>query len=286
MIIFKQPADIHSFLRTKKNEKIATGFVPTMGALHLGHIGLIQKARLENDLVIGSIFVNPTQFNNAKDFEKYPLTIEKDILSLEKAGCDILFLPSVNGVYPFGVNPSITYNLGYLETILEGEFRLGHFQGVCQVVHRLLQIIIPGRLYLGQKDFQQCMVIKKLIADYCIDTEIVICATKREADGLAMSSRNTRLNENERKTAPAIYEALLLIEGSLKKGNTDELKKSVIAQLTKKGLKVDYVEIATAHSLDILHEWDGKTITVALIAVFLNEVRLIDNLILQPRSFC
>ncbi len=281
MIIFKLPEDLHPYLSQKKNEKIATGFVPTMGALHPGHIGLIKNARLENDLVVCSIFVNPTQFNDPKDFEKYPATIENDIFSLEKAGCDVLFLPTVNTIYPFGVNRSMTYQLGYLETILEGKFRPGHFQGVCQVVHRLLEIVIPDRLYLGQKDFQQCMVLKKMIADYHINTETVICATKREADGLAMSSRNIRLNENERATAPAIYEALLFIEDTLKKGNIDELKETVKVKLAIKGFNVDYVEIASADNLDIIHEWDGKTSMVALIAAFLNEVRLIDNLILK-----
>jgi len=262
---------------------MVTGFVPTMGALHRGHIGLIKKARLENDLVICSIFVNPTQFNDPKDFEKYPATIEKDILSLEKAGCDLLFLPTVNAVYPDGLNTSTNYNLGYLERIMEGKFRPNHFQGVCQVVHRLLEIIIPARLYLGQKDFQQSMVIKKLLADYNIETETVICATERETDGLAMSSRNARLNEHERKTAPAIYESLLFIESNLKKGNMDEPTKTVKDRLAKKGFNVDYVEIATEDKLDILHEWDGKTSIVVLIAAFLNEVRLIDNLILKFR---
>ncbi len=285
MIIFKQPSDIHTFLLKEKSEKIVTGFVPTMGALHQGHIGLIKKARLENDLVICSIFVNPTQFNDPKDFEKYPASIEKDVFSLEKAGCDLLFLPAVNAIYPFGVSRSVTYNLGKLETILEGKFRPDHFQGVCQVVHRLLEIIIPGRLYLGQKDFQQCMVIKKLITDFNINTQIMMCTTQRETDGLAMSSRNIRLNENERKTAPAIYEALVYIKGTLKKGNIVELTESVKARLTKKGLKVDYVEIATEEKLEVLDSWDGETTTVALIAAFSGKVRLIDNLVLNPLLF-
>ena len=281
MKIFKQPADIHAFLLNKKNEKIVTGFVPTMGALHPGHIGLIKKARLENDLVICSIFVNPTQFNDPKDFEKYPATIEHDLFNLEKAGCDVLFLPAVNAMYPTGIKPIINYKLDYLETTLEGKFRPGHFQGVCQVVDRLLAMIAPDRLYIGQKDFQQCMVIKKMIADYRIKTEIVICATQREADGLAMSSRNIRLNEQERKTAPAIFESLQFIQRSLKKGNVDELKELVKAQLITKGFKVDYVEITKADNLETIHEWDGETRVVALIAAFLDEVRLIDNLVLQ-----
>ncbi len=282
MIIFKRPADIHAFLLKKKSEKIVTGYVPTMGALHAGHISLIRKARLENDFVICSIFVNPTQFNDPDDFEKYPETIEQDIFILEKAGCDLLFLPSVIAMYPFGLKVLTPYNLGYLETTMEGAFRPGHFQGVCQVVDRLLAIISPEKLYLGQKDFQQCMVIKKMITDYNIKTETVICATQREADGLAMSSRNTRLNENERLIAPAIYETLLFIETTLKTGNIDELKETAKTRLSKMGFKVEYVEIAMVDSLDILHEWDGETSTVALIAAFLNDVRLIDNLILKP----
>jgi len=280
MIIFRTPADIHTFLLTKKSEKKMTGFVPTMGALHSGHIGLIKRARLENDLVICSIFVNPTQFNDPKDFEKYPATIEKDIVGLEKAGCDLLFLPSVDAIYPSGVKPVINYNLGYLESILEGKFRPGHFQGVCQVVHHLLEIVIPNMLYLGQKDFQQCMVIKKMIELYNIDTDIVISATQRETDGLAMSSRNTRLTKAEREIAPAIYGGLRFIEDNIKSENIDLLKETVKAQLTNKGFKVDYVEIANANNLDIFHEWDGKTTVVVLIAAYLNDVRLIDNLLL------
>lgn len=283
MIIFKQPADLFSFILKKKRDKIITGFVPTMGALHPGHIGLVKKARLENGLVTCSIFVNPTQFNDPKDFEKYPATIEKDIFSLEKAGCDVLFLPTVPSMYPSGLNRLVTYDIGHLETIMEGKFRPGHFQGVCQVVHRLLEIIVPDQLYLGQKDFQQCMVIKKMIANDHMDTQTVICATQREADGLAMSSRNTRLNEQDRKTAPAIYEALLFIKSNLKKLSIEQLKERVKARLIKKGFKVDYVEIASADTLTILNKWDGKTSAVALVAAFLNDVRLIDNLILTGR---
>lgn len=281
MIIFKQPADIHSFLLKESSEKIQTGFVPTMGALHYGHIGLIQKASQENDLVVCSIFVNPTQFNDLKDFEKYPATIEKDILALEKAGCDLLFLPSVDAMYPAGIKPVVNYKLGFLETILEGKFRPGHFQGVCQVVNRLLEIVVPSKLYLGQKDFQQCMVIKKMIADFHMNIETVVCATKRESDGLAMSSRNTRLNEEERKTAPAIFESLQFIQRKLTEGPVDELKEVVKTTLAKKGFKVDYVEIALADKLEIIHNWDGQTRIVALIAAFLNDVRLIDNLLLK-----
>src|SRR4051794_22573255 len=211
MIIYKRPADIISFLSSKKNEKLTTGFVPTMGALHNGHIALVTKAKNETDFVISSIFVNPTQFNNPHDFEKYPNTIEKDIYLLEKAGCDLLFLPSVADIYPNGLDATRHYELGSLETVLEGKYRPGHFQGVCQVVNRLLDIVNPAKLYLGQKDYQQCMVLSKMVAQSGKDIQIVISKTQREPDGLAMSSRNLRLNVRERKKAPAIYSTLQYI---------------------------------------------------------------------------
>jgi pantoate--beta-alanine ligase len=281
MIIFKHPAHIRSFLLSRKNERITTGFVPTMGALHTGHTGLVTMARNETKLVICSIFVNPTQFNDPKDFEKYPSTIENDICLLEKAGCDILFLPSVGDIYPDGITATRYYELGSLETILEGKYRPGHFQGVCQVVNRLLDIVMPGKLYLGQKDFQQCMVLNKMVKLTGIETEIIICKTNREPDGLAMSSRNLRLNAAERKKAPAIYRALHSIKKDIKTGNMEKLTKSAKQLLTEDGFKVDYVEIAIADTLELIQKWDGKTTLVALAAAYLNEVRLIDNIIIS-----
>lgn len=280
MIIFKKPEHIHAFLSTKKAAGVTTGFVPTMGALHNGHLGLVARAFEENQLVICSIFVNPTQFNDLRDFENYPTTIEKDICFLEKAGCDILFLPSVNDVYPNGIEQAKKYDIGPLENILEGEFRPGHFQGVCQVVNRLLDIVIPTKLYLGQKDFQQCMVLKKLIELLKFETEIIICPTQREPDGLAMSSRNLRLDDTERKKTPALYQSLISIKKNLKAGDTAALKQTAIQLLTDTGFKVDYVEIAIADTLEPIQNWDGKTLLVALAAAYLNDVRLIDNLIL------
>ena len=183
-----------------------------MGALHSGHISLITNSKIQNQLTVSSIFVNPTQFNNAKDFEKYPITLEKDIDQLEKNGCNVLFLPPVEEIYTDGLNKLPHYNLGYLETVLEGKYRPGHFQGVCQVVHRLLNIVQPDYLYLGQKDYQQCMVIKKLIELTQLKINVVISNTLRENDGLAMSSRNMRLNEEERKLSVKIFETLSFIK--------------------------------------------------------------------------
>jgi pantoate--beta-alanine ligase len=284
MIIFKIAMEIHSFLLNKKEEFVDIGFIPTMGALHNGHIGLVFKARQENQLVICSIFVNPTQFNDSKDFEKYPSTIENDIYLLEKAGCDVLFLPSVNEIYPAGIKATKHYDLGNLETQLEGEFRPGHFQGVCQVVNRLLDVVIPDKLYLGQKDFQQCMVLKKLVTILKLPTQIVVCQTQRETDGLAMSSRNTRLNKTDREIAPAIYKALVLLKRTLKPGITDLIKTEARELLVNAGFRVEYVEIVDANSFELTTIWDGNTPVVALIAAWLNEVRLIDNLILTDNQ--
>jgi pantoate--beta-alanine ligase len=281
MIILKKAGDIINFFTTTKAKGVVTGFVPTMGALHNGHITLIKKATTENDLVICSIFVNPTQFNDPKDFEKYPVTIEQDIYLLEKAGCGVLFLPAVDEIYPGGLKTPRHFELGFLETILEGKYRPGHFQGVCQVVHRLLQIVLPEKLYLGQKDFQQCMVLKKMAATSFPSLKIVICPTQREADGLAMSSRNKRLNKEGRKQAVEIYSTLQFIKNNIKPGDVKHLKQTAIEYLTTEGFKVDYVEIANADTLQLLDVWDGKELIVVLIAAFVNDVRLIDNLIIK-----
>ncbi len=281
MIIFKKAADIGIFLQQKRQKNPKTGFVPTMGALHQGHISLIESARSENDLVVCSIFVNPTQFNDPKDFQNYPITIENDIDLLEKAGCDALFLPAVEEMYPAGLENKKTYALGYLETVLEGRYRPGHFQGVCQVVHRLLTIVPADRLYLGQKDFQQCMVIRKMIELENLPIETVICPTLRETDGLAMSSRNMRLDKEAREKAVEISRTLLHIKSSLKAGDLSELKTAAVEQLNRTGFKTDYVEIADADTLELIGRWDGKQKLVALCAAFLGEVRLIDNMLLQ-----
>jgi len=251
--------------------------------LHEGHISLLNNSKKADEITICSIFVNPAQFNDPADFEKYPITLEKDIAMLETAGCDVLFLPSVAEMYPKGTNATTHYELGYLETILEGQYRPGHFQGVCMVVHRLLEIVKPDNLYIGQKDYQQCMVIKKLI-ELIGMKELVslnISPTLREAGGLAMSSRNIRLTEQEKIEANVIFKALSLIKEQLKKGGLSSLKKQTVDRLRKKGFKVDYVEIVDADDLNIEDEWNGKQKLVALAAVHLNDVRLIDNISLN-----
>ncbi|MEO5782761.1 MAG: pantoate--beta-alanine ligase, partial [Ginsengibacter sp.] len=261
--------------------KSSIGFVPTMGALHDGHISLLEKCKETCDITISSIFINPTQFNNADDFTKYPVTQEDDIYLLEKKGCDILFLPEVSEMYPEGIESKKHFDLGYLENILEGKFRPGHFQGVCQVVKRLLEIVVPTHLFLGQKDYQQCMVIKKLLEIENLNIELIICTTLREKSGLAMSSRNLRLDEEQREQAAEIYKTLINLKQKIKPGSVSNLKKEAEEYLSNKNIKPDYVEIAEAGNLKAIEEWDGITELVALVAAFVGDVRLIDNILLK-----
>jgi pantoate--beta-alanine ligase len=283
MILFKKVEDITAHLLKRKAEGIRIGFIPTMGALHPGHISLLATSKKRDSLSVCSIFVNPAQFNDAKDFDNYPSTIEKDIDALEKAGCDVLFLPSVSEMYPGGTQNAEKYDLGYLETVLEGKYRPGHFQGVCLVVNRLLDIIIADELYLGQKDYQQCMVIKKLVELKNIRTNIIICPTLRETDGLAMSSRNLRLSEQDRKQALKIFESLSFVNNNIKPGDLKPLKQAAKQKLTDAGFKVDYIEIADATDLSIIDHWDGHIKPVAVAAAFLGNVRLIDNMLLADQ---
>ena len=280
MIICKKPRELQDLLEKKRKEKYEIGFVPTMGALHAGHLSLVDAAKKENRIVVCSIFVNPTQFNDLQDFKKYPITLEKDILMFEGAGCDVLFIPSVEDIYPNGTSNLEHYDLGFLETVLEGKFRPGHFQGVCLVMGRLLEIVLPNNLYLGQKDYQQGMVIKKLIELIGLRDKIKvnICPTLREEDGLAMSSRNTRLLPGDRIKAATISKALRYIKENLKAGATKKIKDEAKEKLLQKGFLIDYVEIANADTLELIENWNGKEKVLALAAAFLNNVRLIDNM--------
>lgn len=282
MILFKKAADLRKWLDDQRQKKNKVGFVPTMGALHKGHLSLIASSEMENLCTVCSIFVNPTQFNDPKDFEKYPVTLEQDISMLEEAGTDVLFLPSVSEMYPEGPKPNMHYELGFLETTLEGKYRPGHFQGVCMVVHRLLDMVQPDNLYLGQKDYQQCMVIGRLV--HLIGKQdsikVNVCPTLRETDGLAMSSRNMRLNEQERKTAVVISQTLSYIKEQLRPGPLSSLLKEAEGRLAAAGYRTDYIEVADAKTLAPVNNWDGRQALVALAAAFLNEVRLIDNMLL------
>lgn len=280
MIIFKKAGQLTNHIQIQKKEGKTVGFVPTMGALHDGHLSLIETSRSSNDLTVCSVFVNPTQFNNPEDFKHYPVTIEKDIEQLIASKCDILFLPSADEIYPPG-HVKKQYELGAIETVLEGYYRPGHFQGVCEVVDRLLQIVQPDNLYLGQKDFQQCMVIKKLIQLIGKEEEIKlnIVPTVREKDGLAMSSRNLRLNAEQRQLATSIFKELTTIRQELNERSFNELKQSAKEHLTNKGFLVDYIEIANADDLSSATNTSQKL--VALAAASTGSIRLIDNLLLN-----
>lgn len=282
MILFRHPADLHAHLQKLRANKSTIGFVPTMGALHQGHISLIERSKQSAAITVSSIFINPTQFNDQQDFVHYPVTLDKDIQQLEKTGCDILFLPRVNDIYPNGTTGLETYALGRIEALLEGYYRPGHFQGVCQVVNRLLDAVQPDMLFLGQKDYQQCMVIQQLLRLMGSATELVISPTQRETSGLAMSSRNMRLSEKGKETAAAIYQALQWIKAHLQQGTTNDLIQHAGSLLTTAGFdKIDYISIAHAETLVPVDSWDGHTPLVALAAAFLEDVRLIDNLSLN-----
>ncbi|SEW50270.1 pantoate--beta-alanine ligase [Chitinophaga arvensicola] len=284
MYLFKRSTDLKKHLDLVRKSNKSIGFVPTMGALHAGHLSLIQAARQENDVVVCSIFVNPTQFNDPKDFEKYPITIEEDIKKLNNASTDILFLPSVEEMYPEGLESDLHYDFGDLETILEGKFRPGHFQGVGRIVHKLLDIVQPDQLFMGQKDLQQCLIIRRLLFVTHSPVKLVVCPTERESDGLAMSSRNARLSPAARKKAVAIYQALLHIKNNFGKGlHFMEGAHEAFDALKKQGFEPEYVDILQVDNDTLLHldQPPGNTTVVAAVAAWLDGVRLIDNMILQ-----
>lgn len=258
------------------------GFVPTMGALHAGHIALVLKAKSENEVVVASVFVNPTQFNNQKDLVHYPRTIEKDREMLEKAGCDFLFLPEVAEMYPDGVNEvAQPIELDGLDTVMEGAHRPGHFAGVIRIVKKLFDAIGPCKAYFGEKDFQQLAVIKKMVKEWNMPVEIVPCPIIRESDGLAMSSRNMRLTEEERKIAPVISKALFKAKESRAAHSNEEIKELVTAIINSEPkLKLEYFEIADKDTLKPATAGQKKNV-VACIAVHLGAVRLIDNIVLE-----
>ena len=279
MEIFSQIAPLMAFLEQKKTASKSVGLVPTMGALHTGHLALISESRKENDLTVCSIYVNPAQFNDPDDLSRYPRTIDEDKEKLRTAGCDVLFNPSDGEMYP--EKPVIRIDFGPIERILEGEFRPGHFSGVAAVVSRLLNIVQPAKAYFGQKDFQQFKIVERLVEEMKFNVLLRSVPIQRDADGLAMSSRNTRLNESQRKDAIVLYQSLQLAKRKLAEGipmssirseikNNFELKQSV---------RIEYLELADASSLVLLEKATGNSIL--LIAGYVSEVRLIDNLLLD-----
>ena len=262
-------------------KKGSLGFIPTMGALHEGHASLIKKSLRQNSLSVCSIFVNPAQFNNKKDFKNYPNRLDKDLKLLKEIGCDVVFTPSKEAIYPNGLANKV-FDFGLLDKVMEGARRPGHFNGVAMVVSRLFEIIKPQRAYFGEKDFQQLAIIKSLTAQKFKCIEIIPCSTFREKDGLAMSSRNLLLDRRYRAAAPRIYERLLAIQGRVKNTSVSELR-SWIENAYKKDedLVLEYFEIADAKSLKKSSHWSDFPKHVACVAVFAGTTRLIDNILLE-----
>ncbi len=281
MIIHQLAKRLQNYLDEQRSKGQKISFVPTMGALHEGHISLIKAAIASSDMVVCSIFVNPTQFNDPKDFSKYPITLGNDLEMLYEAGVAAVFVPSVEEIYPNGPNIENSFELNGLDKRIEGKYRPGHFQGVCQVVNRLLEIVQPGAIFMGQKDYQQCMVIRKMLEVKDIPTQLEICPTIRENSGLAMSSRNSRLSVPQRERAALIYKVLSAIRAGVSSGKYSELKNEAVATLVREGFIVDYVEIVNAMDLSEVKDGEVEIPLVALAAVFIGDVRLIDNLVLR-----
>jgi pantoate--beta-alanine ligase len=279
--VFNKLEDIQSHIHQLKENGKIIGFVPTMGALHKGHLSLIRRSKSECDITVASIFVNPTQFNDKKDFDKYPRMNEADIDLLEKSNCDLLFLPDVEEMYQNTKLEVQPFDIGYLDTILEGAKRPGHYQGVATIVEKLFLSVLPDKVYMGLKDFQQVKVIEKLVRDKNLQIEIIGCPTLREPNGLAMSSRNMRLSEDGKQKAGDIYQVLEYI----KKNRAIYTPEIVLAQaknmIASKGYwDLEYLELRHAHDLSEidLKQWQEGVDYVALYAGWLEGVRLIDNL--------
>lgn len=257
------------------------GFVPTMGALHAGHLALVKACREQAAHTVVSIFVNPVQFNDPQDFALYPRTLDDDLKLLDAYQTDLVFVPEVHEVYPEGTNELETYDLGSLETVLEGKFRPGHFQGVARVMRRLLEMIQPDVLVMGEKDYQQCLIVQQLLQIMHASVRFYMHPTVRESDGLAMSSRNRRLLPGDRKKATLIYESLMYIRSHWRYMPFARLEAVVREQLQAAGFVVDYVAIARSVDLQILQAPED-TETRALIAATIQGVRLIDNMQINP----
>lgn len=283
MQVFQTVSDIQRYLLTiNELNKKKVGFVPTMGALHEGHLSLIRTSKSKSDITVCSIFVNPTQFNDKKDFEIYPIQIDKDLEMLLEAKCDVVFIPNVEEIYPNGTLDKTSVDLGFIGKTLDGEHRPGHFDGVLQVVKRLLDIVQPDFLFLGQKDYQQCMVLNKLVEHYELPVIVDICATLREEDGLAMSSRNARLNSDERIAAVKLSKALFYIKDNIESESIQQLIDNQIQRLNEDELiKVEYLTIVNGKTLEPVDIYQENTPLTALIAAKVGQVRLIDNVILQ-----
>ena len=274
---FSSIEEINRAISNLKSQGKKIGFVPTMGALHEGHESLVKQAKAENDVVICSIFVNPTQFNDPKDLEKYPRMPEKDVNRLELVGCDIAFIPGVSDIYPNG-NKMLDIHFGKMEETMEGAFRPGHFTGVATVVDRLFNIVQPTNSYFGEKDFQQLAIIRRMTNMMGHSTKIIGCPTLRENDGVAMSSRNLILTTEQRNAAPLIYKALKQVETFIPY-HTPEAVIALATRYVEQSmfLKVQYFQLVNNETLEDIKSWEKGTKVQGCIAVLTEGPRLIDN---------
>lgn len=277
MKVIRTIADLKQHIAAKKAQGYSVGLVPTMGALHAGHISLIDRARKDNDIIVVSIFVNPTQFNNPEDLRTYPRTEEADCEKLTISRVDFAFIPSVAEIYPKPDNR--VFNLGPVADVMEGPMRPGHFNGVAQIVSKLFQIVEPDRAYFGEKDFQQIAVIRRMVELEGFNLEIIDCPIMREDDGLAMSSRNVRLTPEQRAIAPNIARTLSSSLDYAHTHSVDETKKYVIDTInTFPQMEVEYYEIVNATTMQPIRNWADAEIAVGCITVYCGDVRLIDNI--------
>ena len=277
MEIIREVALLRYRVEEEKQCGRSVGLVPTMGALHAGHVSLIDRARKENDIVVVSVFVNPTQFNNPDDLRTYPRTEEADCEKLINAGVDIAFIPSVEEVYP---EPDTrVFDLGAVAEVMEGPMRPGHFNGVAQIVSKLFDMVQPHRAYFGEKDFQQIAVIRRMVELEGFNIEIIDCPIMRENDGLAMSSRNVRLTPSQRAIAPAIHKALVTSLDYAQSHSVEETKQSVTNEINAHPeMEVEYYEIVDSLTMQPIKNWDDSNCPVGCITVYCGEVRLIDNI--------
>ena len=284
MYLFKKVNDLQKYLDKLRIEGNKIGLIPTMGALHKGHLSLIKRAKIDNDVTVCSIFVNPTQFNETEDLIKYPRTAAEDIELLTSYDNDVLFMPPVNEVYPDGLTTKLNLEFGQLARLMEGEFRPGHFDGMAQVVNRLADIVQPDNMYFGQKDFQQYAIVRDMLIQLKSPVKAIMCPIIREPDGVALSSRNVRLRPEDRQRATIIHQTLLKAKSLIKESRPEIVKELSLNQLAIKDFKPEYFEIVDGRSLLPITDFDDSDYIVACTAVWAGEVRLIDNMILKHQE--
>lgn len=278
MQVLKSKNELVSLIDSYKKEGKTIGFVPTMGALHNGHLSLVKECKKNSDITVVSIFVNPTQFNDLEDLKRYPRTLDKDTELLRTVGCDLVFAPTVDEIYP---EPDTRkFDFGYLESVMEGARRPGHFNGVGQVVSRLFDIVRPDKAFFGMKDFQQVAIIKNMVKQLNYNIQIIPCPIVREENGLALSSRNTLLGEDYKKNAPHIYATLKKARNLASEMSVSDLKKWITDEINNNPyLETEYVEIVDDTTLKVTENWTEKGTKVACVAVYAGKIRLIDNIV-------